>query len=69
METKFCTVASDICGSSSMTKLAPCHSSGAENFEVASKFLENLCTPVVNHSPIAMNTRPVACYVNLLIAS
>ena len=28
-------------------ELASCHPSGAENFEVAPRFLENLCTPVL----------------------
>jgi hypothetical protein len=30
-------------------ELASCYPSGAENFEVASKFLENLCCPGISH--------------------
>jgi hypothetical protein len=28
-------------------ELASCHSSGAKNFEVTSRFVESLCTPAV----------------------
>jgi hypothetical protein len=38
--TKFCTVASN-------TGIVSCHSSGAWNFEVATRFLENMCTPLL----------------------
>lgn len=31
-------------------ELSTCHPSGAENFEVASKLLENLFTPALDHS-------------------
>lgn len=38
MATKFCTVESN-------TEIVSCHSPGAWNFEVATRFLENVCTP------------------------
>jgi hypothetical protein len=61
--TEFCKVTPNICDSENGAFfISP---SGAQNFEVAARFLENVCTPVMNHCilmyPIGLNEPTDVC--------
>lgn len=49
--TKFCTVGSNICGSSSMG-LALCRPSGASNFDVASGLLQDFASVILSNAAV-----------------
>jgi hypothetical protein len=63
-EMKFCTVVSNIRGSSPHD----CHSSGTWNSEVAARFLKNLCTPTFMTEEYCVVENVLAFGKNLLPA-
>lgn len=63
MATTFCTVASN-------TEIVSCHISGTWNFEVANRFLENMCTPgLIFHKEVNISTQRLLGRSNCIFPS